>query len=268
MNVSDATATAGPSNRSGQGRHTWDLVTHLVGREFRLRYRRALFGWLWAIGTPLARLVILTYVFTRVLDLNIPNYAEFVFTGLITWAWFSAGLSSATSSAIDRRDLLFRPGLSRAAVPIVSVLTDGLDLLAALPLLLGFLVMSGGIPATALALPVILAVQLMLTVGLGFALCAANVYFRDVRLFVDVATLLGWYITPIFYEPRSVPESFTFILDINPMAHLITAYRDILLYGRLPDFGSFALLTAACGAILGIGYLLYRAASPTFVDEL
>ncbi|HYY44326.1 MAG TPA: ABC transporter permease, partial [Actinomycetota bacterium] len=119
-----------------------------------------------------------------------------------------------------------------------------------------------------LALPVILGVQLMLTLGLGFALCAANVYFRDVRLFVDVATLLGWYITPIFYEPRSVPESFRFILDINPMAHLITAYRDILLYGRLPDFGSFALLTAACGAILGIGYLLYRAASPTFVDEL
>ena len=268
MQASGSAARVGAGNRSGQARHTWDLVTHLVGREFRLRYRRALFGWLWAVGTPLARLVILTYVFTRVLDLGIPNYPEFVFTGLTAWAWFSAGLSSATSSAVDRRDLLFRPGLSRTAVPVVSVLTDGLDYLAALPLLFGFLLIGDGIPATALALPLIVAVQLMLTVGLGLALCAANVYLRDVRLFVDVATLLGWYVTPIFYAPRSVPEGFTFILDLNPMAHLITAYRSVLLHGDLPEPLPFALLTLVCAAVLVAGYLIYRASSPSFVDEL
>jgi ABC-type polysaccharide/polyol phosphate export permease len=151
---------------------------------------------------------------------------------------------------------------------VVSVLTDALDYLAALPLLLIFLLIGDGIPLTALALPVLLAVQFMLTTGLGFALCSANVYVRDVRLFVDVATLLGWYLTPIFYSPRSVPEAFRFVLEINPMAHLISAYRSILLDGQLPDLGSFTILGVGCIAIFVGGYLIYRASSPTFVDEL
>ena len=125
-------------------RYSWDLVTHLVAREFRLRYRQALLGWLWAVGTPLTRLVILTYLFTQVLPLGIENYPVFVFTGLVAWQWFSGGLTSATTSAVDRRDLLFRPGLPRTAVPVVSVLTDGLDYLAALPVLFIFLLLATG----------------------------------------------------------------------------------------------------------------------------
>ena len=252
----------------GRFRYSWDLVIHLVGREFRLRYRRAFFGWLWAIGSPLARLAILTYVFTQVLPLGIDNYAVFAFTGLIAWQWFSEGVTSATTSAVDRRDLLFRPGLPRAAVPIVSVLTDGLDYLAALPVLFIFLLVGDGIPVTAFLLPIVLFVQFTLTVGLGFALCAANVYVRDVRLFVGMATLLGWYLTPVFYQPSDVPERFRFVLDLNPMAHLLGAYRAVLIEGRLPSPGSSWLLVATCAVVFAAGYLVYRAASPVFVDEL
>jgi len=251
-------------------RYFWDLVSHLVAREFRLRYRRALFGWLWAIGSPITRLIVLTFVFTKVLPLDIPDYPVFVFSGLIAWSWFSAGLSSATSSAVDRRDLLFRPGLSRTAVPVVSVLTDGLDYLAALPVLLVFLVvLSDGVPATALLLPAVLAVQLLLTLGLGFALCSANVYFRDVRLFVDIATTLGFYLTPVFYQGELVAETYPIVLQVNPMAHLMGAYRAILLPpGRIPDLASFGLLAGCCVIIFIGGYAAYRRTSASFVDQL
>jgi lipopolysaccharide transport system permease protein len=249
-------------------RYSWDLVMHLLGREFRLRYRRAVLGWLWAIGSPLARLAILTYVFTRVLPLGIDNYPLFVFTGLIAWQWFSGGITSATTSAVDRRDLLFRPGLPRAAVPIVSVLTDGLDYLASAPVLLVFLLLGDGVPLTALALPVILFVQFLLTVGLGFALCAANVYVRDINLLVGLATLLGWYVTPVFYQASGVPDDFRFVVLLNPMAHLLNAYRAVLIEGHLPDPGSSFVLVASCTVIFIAGYLIYRRASPLFVDEL
>jgi lipopolysaccharide transport system permease protein len=249
-------------------RFFWDLITHLVAREFRLRYRQALLGWLWAVATPLTRLVILTYVFTQVLPLGIESYPVFVFTGLIAWQWFSAGLTSATTSAVDRRDLLFRPGLPRAAVPVVSVLTDGLDYLAALPVLFIFLLLDDGVPATALALPVVVAVQVLLTLGLGFLLCAANVYVRDIHLFVNVATLLGWYLTPVFYRGADVPEKFTFILQLNPMAHLLSAHRDVLIGGRLPDLRAFAILAAVCFGIFLAGLVVYRRTSAHFVDAL
>jgi lipopolysaccharide transport system permease protein len=266
--MSDSYAAGETARRSRKGRYFWDLVTHLVGREFRLRYRRTVLGWLWAMGYPVARLLVFAFLFTRILPLGIKNYAVFAFTGIIAWAWFSSGIASATSSVIDRRDLLFRPGLPRAAVPVVSVLTDGLDYLAALPVLAVFLLLEGGIPFTAILLPVVIVVQLLFTLGLGFALCAANVYLRDVRLMVDVSLLLGFYLTPVFYDAQSVPESYRFILDINPVAHLLAAYRDLLVAGQIPPLVPFAVLTMLGAAVCAIGYLIYRSASPVFVDEL
>lgn len=256
------------SMRPGRRRYSWDLITHLVGREFRLRYRRTILGWLWAMGYPLARLFVFAFLFTRVLPLGIPNYAAFAFTGIIAWTWFSAGVASATSSAVDRRDLLTRPGLPRATVPVVSVLTDGLDYLVALPVLAVFLLIGEGVPATAVLLPAVMGVQLLFTLGLGFALCAANVYLRDVRLLVDVVLLLGFYLTPVFYDAQSVPENYRFVLSLNPMAHLLGAYRSILLAGRAPSLGPFLLLIGAGAVVFVTGYLIYRSTSPSFVDEL
>jgi lipopolysaccharide transport system permease protein len=253
---------------TGRARYTRDLVLHLVGREFRLRYRRALFGWLWALGQPLARLLIFTVVFTKFLPLGIPDYSVFLFSGLIGWMWFASGVASATTSAIDRRDLLFRPNLPRAAVPVVSVLTDGLDYLAALPVLALFLLAGPGIPATAAFLPVLIGVQLMLTLGIGYALCSANVYFRDVRLFVDIALLLGFYVTPVFYRATSVPDSYRWVLQVNPVARLVAAYRDVLVEGTMPNAWPFLALVAASAAVLAAGYATFRAACPAFVDEL
>ncbi len=262
------TPTLAPAAPRRGLRYNYDLISHLVIREFRLRYRRAMFGWLWAIGQPLARLVILTVVFTRIVPLHIPNYGVFLFTGLIAWMWFSSGVASATSSVVDRRDLLFRPGLPRTTVPIVSVLTDGIDYIAALPVLLAFIIVSHGLPATALALPALLILQLLLTLGLGFALCSANVYVRDVRLLVDIILLLGFYVTPVFYSADALPKSLSFLFVINPMAQLITAYRDIFITGQLPSLQTWTMLTAVCGSTFVLGAWIYQRSSPYFVDEL
>jgi lipopolysaccharide transport system permease protein len=245
------------------------VVAHLVHEEYRLRYRRASLGWLWSVGQPLARLAVLSFVFTRLLPLDIPDYAVFLFTGLIGWSWFAAGVTSATRSAMERRHLLFRPSLPRAAIPPVSVLTDGMDYLAALPVLVGVMLVTGhGVPLSFAFLPVILLVQLALILGLGYALCAANVPYRDVHLLVGVVMLLGFYVTPIFYDVDRVPDRYRWIIDVNPVARLIEAQRDVVIEGTLPAAGPFLLLTVACAAVLLGGYAVYRRASPTFLDEL
>lgn len=249
-------------------RYAFELVVHLVGREFRLRYRRALLGWTWAIAEPLARFAVLAFVFTRVLPLGIDNYPAFLFVGIISWTWFSSGIASATTSAVDRRELFLRPELPRAIVPVVSVLTDFLDYLAAFPVLAAFLLLSGGIPATAVLLPALLGIQFLLTLGLGYLLCAANVFLRDVRLMVSVVMMAMFYLTPVFYTASSIPERYRAVIESNPMAHLLTAYRDVLIEGRLPDAGAMLTLAATCSAICGVGYVVYRRASATFLDEL
>jgi lipopolysaccharide transport system permease protein len=248
-------------------RFTFDVVTHLVGREFKVRYARAFIGWLWAIADPLARLFVLSFLFQRVIDLGIPNYPVYLFSGILAWSWFSSGISDATTSALDRRELLFRPNLPRAVVPVVSVLTDFLDLLAALPVLIVFLVFTTGIPWTVVLFPVVILVQFMIIIGIGFMLCTANVYVRDVRHIVATAMRLGFYVTPVFFQEENFPEQYRWVININPLSHVITAYRETLVYGTVPGEG-FLYATASGIVLLAAGYWVYRKKSPTFVDEL
>jgi lipopolysaccharide transport system permease protein len=250
-----------------RARYVWDVVTHLVAREFKIRYARAFVGWLWAVAEPLARLVVFTFLFQRVLVVEQENFTVFLFTGILAWGWFAGGLGSATASVIIRRDLMFRPGIPRATVPIVSALTDFLDLVAALPVLAVLLLLEDGIPATVWFFPFVLAVQFLLIVGLGYLLCTANVHFRDVNHLVGVVLRHGFYLTPVFYARSMVPERFSWVLTINPMTHVIEAYRAVLIDGELPALAFWA--TAAVSAVLFVvGLAVFRRASGTFVDEL
>ncbi len=262
------TAVEGVASPRARLGHVLDVIGQLVVREVSLRYRRSALGWLWSLAQPIARFLVLTFVFTTVLPLNVPNYAVFLFSGLIGWMWFSAALSSATSSALDRRDLLMRPGIPRMVIPIVSVLSDATDYVAALPVLAVILLFSGGIPLTWLLLPVVLVPMFLLVLGLGYALCAANVYLRDVSILVGIATLLGFYVTPVFYSPDQVPGDFRWVVELNPVSVLLELQRDVLVEGIVPSAGQLLSAYVVGLVALLVGGAVYRRLSPTFVDEL
>lgn len=250
-------------------RHQRDVVTHLVAREFRLRYRRSALGWLWSIVTPLARLVVLTFIFTQVIPLDIEDYGVFLYTGLIAWSWFAAGVMSGSASVVERADLLLRPGLSRIIVPAVSVMGDTVDYLVALPVLLVFGVVSGIAPSVALVyLPILALAQLLLILGIGLALSPLHVLFRDVGKVLEVAMLLGFYATPVFYDPETIPEGYRWITQLNPMAHQLRAQRSVILDGQWPGTATVVGLLALGVVVLAVGATIYRRASPTFLDEL
>lgn len=245
-----------------------DLLLHLVSRDFQIRYRRSVIGGLWSVAQPLTRLVVLSFLFTRILPLGIEDYTAFLFIGLMGWLWFASGLVSACASPVDRRELILRPGVPRAIVPVVSVLGAGVDYLAALPVLLGYLLLTTGIPLTALLLPVLLGIQLVLMLGVSFALAAANVFVRDVRIVTEVALLLGFYVTPVFFSPEQVPDRFQLLLTLNPVAGLLEMQRDVLLRGVLPEATQLVASTLTAVVIAALGYSVYRRASPHFADEL
>lgn len=253
---------------SRRHRHTLDLIAHLVAREFHLRYQRSALGWLWSLIQPLFRFLVLYLVFSRIVDLEIPNYALFLFTGLLGWNWFASGTASATSSVLSRRELVLRPGVPRSVVPVVSVLTDGLDYLAAVPVLVGVLLVTGDLHLTALALPLVLAPMVALTLGLGFLLCVLNVHVRDVKVLVDLLLLLGFYVTPVFYARQVVPDDLSWLVDWNPLAWALDSQRRVLVEGVAPAAETFVPLVVLSLVLVVVGWAVYRRAARTFVDEL
>ncbi len=250
-------------------RRTALLVMHLTTREFRIRYHSAVLGWVWAIAPSMARVLVLGVLFSSLIPNQGDVYISELAVGLLGWSWFSSGVSNATRCAVDRRDLLSQPGLPRQVVPVVSVLTDAFDYLAALPILLLIVFFdAGGLSPEVILFPFFLVLQGALVLGLGMAASVADVRLRDARLAVDLLLSLGFYATPVFYTRKAVPANLRYLLDWNPMARLLEAQRDVLIYGAVPSLRSVTLLTCFCLAVLAGGWLLHRSKASTFLDWL
>jgi lipopolysaccharide transport system permease protein len=198
-----------------------------------------------------------------------PDYLARLAVGVLAWTWFSSGVLNATTSAVDRSDLLTQPALPRQVVPVVSVLTDGFDYLAGLPLLLLVVALdTGRIPPTAVLFPLLLVLQGCLTVGLGMALSAGDVRLRDTRLAVGLVLSVGIYLTPVFYSVDAAPGLLAEVVRWNPVGTLIEAQRQVLVAGTVPSAAVLLTLTALCLGVLAAGWAVHRRAAPTFLDHL
>lgn len=249
--------------------HFRDLLSELVQRDMRLRYKRSLLGVLWSLLNPLLQLVVFTFIFGVVLPLNIPHFPLFLFTGLLAWNWFQSSLIEATGAIVDNRELIRRPGFPDAILPLVSVSTNFLHFLLALPVLLVF-VAASGIPfrPIMLALPLVLAVQFLITLGLAYLLAALHVRFRDTRYLLGIALLLGFYISPVFYDASAIPPAYQAIYRLNPMVTLIEAYRAMLMEGVFPAPLQLLAWAAVGALVLLLGVRMFRHMSVHFAEEL
>ena len=253
----------------GHGRrHLVDLVVHLARRQIDSQHRLTLLGWLWPLARQLAQLAVLVFLFSKVLELDIEDYALFVFTGLLIWGWFSSSLTLGTASLTANRHLVSTPRFPDVALPLVAVAATVVDLLLALPILLIMLALDGRLEASALLFPVVLVALFAFSAGLAMAASAINVFFRDVANIVGVALLALFYLTPVFFDLSNVPERFTWVLEANPMTHFVSAGRDVLFDGRLPDTGT-AIAVLAMGPLAALlGFAIFRRLQHGFVDEL
>ncbi len=246
-----------------------DLLRELIVRDIKLRYKRSLLGIAWSLLNPLAQLLVFSLIFGFVLPLNIPNYASFLFTGLLAWNWFQASLYAATGAIVDNRELIRRPGFSAIILPIVSVATNFIHYLLALPILLVFLLINGiSLNTAGLALPVIFAVQFLFTLSLSYLVATLHVTFRDTQYLLGIVLLLGFYLSPVFYDASAIPERFQMIYRLNPMVILIDAYRHILLEGQLPGGLELLALSLISAGLLWVSYRIFIGASAQFAEEL
>ncbi len=248
--------------------HTRDVLRELISRDVKLRYRGSYFGMLWTLLNPIAELGVLLFIFGSVLPLEIPNYAAFLFTGLLVYTWFQTSLFFATVAVVNNRDLIRRPNVPLAVLPIVSVASTLLHFLLSLPVLFVLLV-GTGVPLhpTLLALPLLIAVQFILILGLAYPLAAVHVWFRDTQYFLKVILQLLFFMTPVFYQSSTIPARFRGIYAFNPMVGVVDGYRDVIIRGVLPPLSTWLTLFGVSTVLLLFGLAIFKWASPSFADE-
>jgi lipopolysaccharide transport system permease protein len=247
----------------------WDTIVVLVGRDMKLRYKRSALGVLWTMLNPLAQLIVLGFIFKTVLGSQVSNFRSFLFTGLLVWNWFASSLIGATSSITDNRDMVRYPGFRTGLLPIVYVATYLVHFLLALPILMIVLFFEQvPLRPVLFALPIVIILQFIFTLGFGYIFSTCHVAFRDTQYLLSVVLTLAFFVTPIFYDISTVPASYLRLFRLNPMAHIVGAYRDLLLQGKMPDAVLLLSLYFVSLIILLLGYLMFRNASPKFVEDI
>ena len=250
------------------------LITSLVARELKARYRGSVLGFFWSFINPLLLLAIYTFIFTTIL----PNRTEglrpfslFMLCGILPWTWFSASLTEASGSLIAGGNLIKKVLFPAEVLPIVSVLANMMHFFLALPVVLLLLVAFGRqLPEMGglVWLPAVVLVQLIFTTGLALGLAALTVHFRDIRDILANVLMLWFFCTPIVYFYKQ-PEVVAYkrLFDLNPMSHLVLSYQEILFFEGA--FGHWRWLAALGVASVGVflaGYWLFDRLRDSFVE--
>jgi homopolymeric O-antigen transport system permease protein len=249
--------------------HAWDLLVLLVQRDLQVQYRRSSLGIGWTLAGPLLQLVTFTLVFRRVLSIRIENYASFVFIGVLVWGWFQSALTQSTGVITGSRSLVLQPGFPLALLPHVTVGVRLFHFMVALPFLVFLLWWQGISPAWSwCALPLLVVIQYVLTVGLAYPLASLNVSFRDIQHIIAVLLQLMIFVTPVFYSPQAVPDRFRTWWQVNPMVGMLHAWRTVLMEGQWPNVGELtALLLCGC-LLLALGRRVFVFQSHRFAEEM
>lgn len=248
---------------------TRDLIGAWASRTIRARYQQSALGWLWAIIQPAAVAAIYTVIFSWIVPIDTGGtpYVVFSYTAVIPWTFLAAALSDMTLSLVANMDLVSKIYFPREALPVAAMAARLMDFgIAAILLLVLMLIF--GIPmfqVSWLFVPVILLIQLALVLGLGLACAAANVFYRDVQSLITLGLQIWFYATPIIYPLTAVPEQFHPYYFLNPMVGIIEAYRDVLIYNRLP--GPHLLISAVIALVIFLlGYRFFKRVEFQFAD--
>lgn len=191
----------------------------------------------------------------------------FSYVAVVPWTLLAASLTEMAGSIVQNMALVTKIYFTREAIPIAAMMARLLDFGVAALLLVILMLIFRVQPYLLgwLFLPVILAIQIALIVGLGLSAAALNVFFRDVQPLLALFIQLWFYASPIIYPVTLVPERLRTIYFLNPMAGILESYRDVLLRQSLP--GSYLLLSAAVSfLVLLFGYWFFKRVEHDFAD--
>jgi len=246
-----------------------EMYKNMVKRDLRTRYKASFFGFLWTFINPLLQLVVYSIVFSSIMRMDVDKFPMFLFVALLPWIFFANTTLEATNIIVSNSNIVKKVYFPREILPIATTTAGlvnlGLSFIIAIAALLLYHI---PLRPSLFALPLVMALEFIFTLGVSFLVSALNVYFRDIEHVWGILMMAWFYFTPIVYPIKMVPTQYIKYIFLNPMATLTEAYRDILYYGIFPYFpglGMFALLAII---VLIVGYLVFIRLAKGFAEQV
>lgn len=250
------------------------LLSQLILREIKARYKQSVLGYIWIIFNPLVQLLVYSFVFSIIFKFptnGIP-YPIFLFIGLLPWIYFQTSLSSSALVLVDNSNLLKKVNFPREVLPYSIICSKSIDLFFSL-LLLGFFIIFynlNGIynlsisPTIFYIIPFFI-IQVILMSGLALLLSAANLFYRDIQYVTNLMLLMWMYLTPVVYPISLVPEKYLWLYKLNPMVEIIEGYRAAIFNS---PFDWLALISSAIisSVIFLFGFWIFKKSEKVFAD--
>lgn len=247
-----------------------DLFRTLAERDIRLRYRQTALGVVWVILQPLVASLIFALIFGQFAKLpsdGLP-YVLFVFAALLPWNLFSGGVQRAGNSLVANSGLVTKVYFPRAIIPIASVSAVLLDFAVAGVVMVGLLLLFGvHVSWAAIAVPALVLLVLVLTIGVSLFFSALNVYYRDFSYALPFILQIWMYATPVVYASSLVPDGWKVLYDLNPMVGVIDGFRWALLGGPFPRI-AVAESIVVTFVILVVGAAVFSRVERSFADVI
>jgi ABC-type polysaccharide/polyol phosphate export permease len=243
-----------------------ELLRNLVERDIKVRYKRSALGFAWMLLNPLITMIIFTVIFREVFNME-QDYPLYVISALLFFNFFSLGSSQGLNSIVASGGLLRKVAVPKAVFPLASVVANLVNFALSLVPLAAVMIFTGKAATPALlVVPVAILSIFLFTYGASLILATLNVFSRDVRWFYDSALLIVFYVTPIIYPARVVPDRFRFVLSLNPLTRMLEVFRAPIYEGRFPSAADVALSLAFGVGTLAVGWAVFHRYEDRFIN--
>jgi len=253
------------------------LIGQMTRREVVGRYKGSMMGLAWSFLNPLLMLVIYTFVFRVIFkarwgaspDESRVDFAVILFVGMIIHALFAECVNRAptlvNANVNEVKKDEFPPEILVAVAPGSALFHAAASLLV----LIGVIAVTGGSLHPHLVLvPVLLAPVMLIALGLGWLLASLGVFLRDVSQITAVVTTAMMFLSPVFYPLSAMPERFQGLIKLNPLTVAIEQTRGAVIWGRTPDWMSYATYLLIGLGVAWLGFWWFQRTRRGFADVL
>jgi len=234
------------------------LIYIFAVRDLKVQYSQTFLGILWSLIQPLTGLLIFTFFFNYVIQVDtggIP-YPLFAFCGMTSWYFFSALMAQTGTSLMQSQYLIRKIYFPKLILPVSKAVTCMAEFGIAMTLLIIMMVLWGHYPnVNIIFFPLFIGLNLLTGLAVGLWMSALTIRYRDFHHIIPYILNFGIWLTPVFYPSTFLPERIQYLIYFNPMAGVVSGFRWTLLGGSMPS--PYFLFSFFFVCILFIGGLLY-----------